>query len=211
MVRVNGALRLVILQFGFTNPDVIPPLVKRRQPELRHEREVRKAHQDGVLVIEPTESCSVLEFVHELEAAGYELVDAFHQARPARPDSTGPRYYHAVRFTFARREHVSISEKFRQEREAFRLELLEIARTSLWRVRVWSNPFYVEGVPSGETVLSANMEVREPLFHPDGTPVAVWPAHLKDKRKRRPEDQKVPVGPKFLLHALGDTIFVMEA
>lgn len=211
MVKLSGALRLVILQFAFTNANAIPRGIQHREREAQGEREVRKTRMDGRMVIEPAENCSLLQFVHELEAAGYELVDAFYQEREARPDCTGPGRYHNVRFMFARKEHVSISEEFRAAREEHRNGLLEIARTSLWRVRAWSNPFYKDGLPSDETVLSVNMEAREPLFQPDGTPVTRWPAHLKDNRKRGPEDKKVPLQPTCYLHALGDTIFVMEA
>ena len=211
MVKLDGAMRLVLLQFTFSNSDAIPPTVKRRQPEVRAERDVRKGRSDGKLMIEHTERCSMLEFVNELEAAGYELVDAFHQARPARPDSTGPRYYHNVRFTFAHKDYVQITDEFRAMREGLRQELLEIVKTSLWRVRGLANPFYVDGQPNGQTVLSLNMEVREPLFRPDGTRVFEWPRHLKKKENRRPEDQPIYLQAKYTLHALGDTVYVMEA
>lgn len=98
MVALNGTVRLVALQFSFSNPDAIPASVKRLNRETQEERVERKGHSSGVMVIEPTEKCSLAEFLGELETAGYEMVDAFYKERIDAKDSRRKRTYHMARF-----------------------------------------------------------------------------------------------------------------
>lgn len=116
-VILNESVPMVSLQFSFTNPEVIPVLVRHRSNETTEDRVVRTSHASGRLVIEPTEKCSVATVSVGIESAGYELVDAFHQERIDPKDPTGRRRYHTVRFQFARHEVAKVSEEFKTIRD----------------------------------------------------------------------------------------------
>lgn len=209
MVALNGTVRLVILQFSFSNPDVIPATVKRQHRETPEERAVRKSHPSGVMVIEPTKKCSLVEFLGELEAAGYEMVDAFYKERIDAKDPRGKRTYHTVRFLFARREFVELSDEFKKVRDVIRAELQSICESAIWRVRSFSNPFYKNGeeVP-GQRAVSINLEARQPLFRPDGQPVTVW---QKDENGKRVGDAPIPLKADYCLRIAGDAVQLVAA
>lgn len=209
MVALNGTVRLVALQFSFSNPDAMPSAVKRLDRETQEERVVRKSHSSGVMVIEPTEKCSLAEFLEELEAAGYEMVDGFYKERIDAKDPRGKRTYHMVRFLFARHEFVELSDEFKKVRDVIRAELRSICESAMWRVRSFSNPFYKNGeeIPDQRAV-SINLEVRQPLFRPDGQPVTVW---QKDENGKRVGDAPLPLKADHCLRIVGDTVSLMTA
>jgi len=193
-------VRMIVVQFSFSNPEVIPSGIKRRKRETAFEHVARKLQKTGERIIEPTVNCSV-EFLGELEAMGYELVDAFYQARPDHDDLKGT--YHTVRFLFARHEFATPSAEFRMVRDAIRAELREMLRTAFWRVRAFLNPFYQNGEEiAGQRSLSINLEVRVSRFLPDGSPVV---ARLKDESGKKVGTPQ-PLVPDFRLAVVGDTI-----
>lgn len=209
MVALNGTVRLVALQFSFSNPDVIPATVKRQDRETPEERVGRKSHSSGVMVIEPTEKCSIEEFLEELEAAGYEMVDGFYKERIDANDPRGKRSYHMVRFLFARREFVELSDEFKKVRDTIHAELWSICEAAMWRVRSFSNPFYKNGeeIPDQRTV-SINLEARQPLFRPDGQTVTVW---QKDENGKRVGDAPLPLKADYCLRIVGDAVQLVTA
>ena len=183
---------MVMVQASFTNPDVIPNGVKAREPEKKEESAERRTRATGTMVIEPTDKCGFMDFVLDLESAGYQLVDAFYQQRVDPKDPRRQRTYHAVRFIFVRNECATPSEEFKQVRAKLRSELLEvILGMSLWRVRVFKNRFYVNNNEvAGQYAVSVNLEARTPLFNGDGTSVLAW---RKDSEGRRVGDKPVPL------------------
>ena len=198
---LNRSVRLVMLQFSFSNPGAIPNGVKSRQPETIEERTARKSHASGVQFIEPVENCSLVEFLEsDLDGAGYELVDAFYKPRS---DQNG-RTYHAVRFLFARKEHVVSCEKFKKVRDSLCDELRAMVEFAAWRVRGFLNSVYMNGeeIPD-QCAISLNLEARKPLFRPDGQPVTVW---QKDGEGNRLGDAPVPIRPDFVFRIKGDTV-----
>ncbi len=207
MVALNGSVRMVALQFSFSNPDAIPVSVKRQNRETPEERVVRKSHSSGVMVIEPTEKCSLEEFLVKLEAAGYEMVDAFYKERIDPKDPRGKRTYHMVRFLFARREFVELSDEFKKVRDGILVDLMTICQEALWRVRSFSNPFYKNGeeIPDQRAV-SVNLEARQPLFRPDGQPVTVW---QKDENGKRVGEAPLPIKADYCLRIVGDAVSLM--
>ena len=209
MVALNGTVRLVALQFSFSNPDAIPATVKRQNRETPEERVERKSHSSGVMVIEPTEKCSLVEFLGELEVAGYEMVDGFYKERIDVKDPRNKRTYHMVRFLFARREFAELSDEFKKVRDTIRTELRSICESAMWRVRSFSNPFYKNGeeIPDQRAV-NINLEVRQPLFHPDGQPVTVW---RKDENGKRVGDTPLPLKADHCLRIVGDAVNLVTA
>jgi hypothetical protein len=193
-------VRMITIQFSFTNPDAIPTTVKQLERETVLEHVARKLQATGERVIEPTENCS-LEFLGELGAVGFELVDALYQKRVDGGDPN--RTYHMVRFLFSRNEFASVSEPFALVRDNVRVELRKMLSAAFWRVRAFLNPFYQNGEEiAGQRALSINLEVRVPLYQPDGQPVTARPKDASGKRVGTPQ----PLTPDFRLAVVGDTI-----
>ncbi len=181
MENQNPVGRLVALQFSFSNPDAVPPSVRSRKPETKEERSERKSHSNGILMIAPTERSSLLKFLGELEAAGYVLVDAFSKTRISDPHAA-KKTYHMARFLFAPRAFDKSSDEFKGARDGIRADLSHLCENALWRIRTFSNPFFENGEATpGERMLSVNLEVRVPLFRPDGSPVTQWAKDARGK------------------------------
>src|SRR4051812_33826878 len=110
-VQLGPSVRLVSLQFSFSNPDVVPDCIKRLPRETPTEATARKTVPiPGQAIIQPTEDISLVEIPKLLEEARYELVDAFY--KPRIDPNNSRKTYHMVRFVFAHREHVSLSPEF---------------------------------------------------------------------------------------------------
>ena len=204
-MKLTSDVRMVLMQFSFSNPNAVPDVIRRVEPENWTGGVQRRMRSTGVMVMEPTPSCSMLEFPAELEDQGYELVDALVQKRPDQKDRTGKAVYHAVRFTFVRREFASeLSEAFQNVRGIIREELLEMCCDALWRVRAFDNPFFRddEEVP-GQRVLVVNLEARTPLFRANGEFVTVW---QKDAAGNRVGDEPLPLEPTHHLRIVDGTV-----
>src|SRR3990172_1648203 len=52
-------VRMIVVQFSFSNPEVIPSGIKRRKRETAFEHVARKLQKTGERIIEPTVNCSV--------------------------------------------------------------------------------------------------------------------------------------------------------
>lgn len=209
MVALNGSVRLVSLQFSFSNPDVIPATVKRQEREILEERVARKSNSTGLLVIEPTEKCSLVEFFQELEEVGYEMVDGVYKERIDAKDPRKRRTYHMVRFVFARRDFVELSEEFKEVRDVIRAELQNICESAMWRVRMFSNPFYKNGEEvSGQRAMSINLEARQPRFYPNGQPVTVW---QKNENGKRVGDAPLSLSADFSLRIVDGAVQLVTA
>ena len=207
-MRLNENIPMVSLQFSFSNPEAIPVLVRHRSNETMQERQVRKNHTSGQLVIGPTENCSIATMFTGIKSAGYELVDAFHQERIDPKDPTGRRRYHTVRFQFARSETAQISDEFKAIRDQIHYELQDICGNAHWRVRAFLNPFYRNGEEvQGKNAVSINFEARNPLFHPNGEPVLVW---RKDERGNRLGNCPVPQRFNLVLSVVDNELKLLD-
>ena len=170
---LDDSYRLILMQFSFSNPKVVPKGIKNLGRETLEDWLKRKKYSGGTMIIGPTENCFIdLEKIDEVD---YKMVDAFYQERINNKPYNNIYYYHMLRFTFARHEVVDISEEFKRVRDNMRAALMEMCRVAMWRVRIFSNPFYQNGkeVP-GQRVLSINLDARKPLFQKNGKPIMVW-------------------------------------
>lgn len=182
-------------------------MVKRLDKETHEERDLRKSRSSGTQIVSPIENCTLVEFLGELDSAGYRLVDAFYKERIDAKDTRCKRKYHMVRFLFAHPDFVKISDEFKKVDGSIHDELLKICLSALWRVRAFSNPFYENGEEvANQGVISINLEARNPLNHPDGQPVMVW---QKDERGNRMGDAPLPLVPQYSLH-LGENSVVIS-
>lgn len=190
MVILDRNVRRVMLQFCFSNPQVIP-LSMRRKTQSEPPLFDRKTRPDGTLVIVPTEKCSLAIFVRELEMSGYEMVDAFYRRRIDSRDSGGKKKDHMVRFIFVRHEFSELSDEFISRRKTVQAELQNICSAALWRVKLFKNKFYKDDKEvNGQHALSINLDARQPLFCPDGQPVKIW---KKDDSGKRVGEAPLPL------------------
>ena len=197
-------VRMVAIQFSFSNREVVPAVIRQRNRETPFENVARHLRTAGERVIEPTENVYLKEFLTELEAAGFELVDAFYQCRPKGENLD--RTYYMARFLFARRELAVPSAEFALVRDSIRTELQEMLHTAFWRVRAFLNPFYQNGKEVAERSLSINLEYRVPLFLPDGQ---LKTARRKENGKKVGDPQ--PLRPDFRLAVVGDTVQLLSS
>lgn len=194
--------RWIALQFSFSNSNVIPVGIRNLKRETGDERQDRKNHCTGMQVLQPTLNCDLANLPADLESVGYELVGAHCQERIDAKGRIGK--YWMVRFIFVQRQFVVPFDEFRKVRTIVRSGLQEMCTVAMWRVRIFSNPFFQNGkeIP-GQRAVSINMEVRKPLYHPDGKPVTVW---QKDQWGDRIGEAPLPIQPDFRLRLLGGKI-----
>lgn len=208
MVMLDRSVRRVMLQFSFSNPEVIPISMRRKtqsEPLLFD----RKTRPNGTLVIIPTEKCSLADFIRELEMSGYEMVDAFYRKRIDSRDSGGKKKYHMVRFIFVRHEFSELSDEFINRRNVVQAELRSICSASLWRVKLFKNKFYKDDREvNGQYALSINMDARQPLLCHNGQPVTVW---QKDNSGNRIGKTPLPLKAKYYLRVDGKIITLQAA
>ena len=178
VIPLDWTTRLVFFQFSFSNPKLVPASVRRLEQETREqskERAARKTNKDNGVreIIPPTTNVTLFTTFDfdDMGAQGYELVDAFYQPR-VRSDGT---VYHAVRYTFCRQSFVNdLNGEFLQARPWILAELQELC-LALWRVRASLCPFFENDTPiHGQSVVSVNMELRVPMFGPDGRQLTGW-------------------------------------
>jgi len=201
VVFLEKDVRMIMLQFSFSNPNVIPSCVRRLNQETQDELLDRKSRSNGILVIKPTERCFLAGFIKDLNMSEYEIVDSFYKKRIDAKDSNGKNKYHTVRFLFARREFAEVSNDFKKVRPIISTELRKICETAMWRVRLFFNQFYKDGKDiNGQYALSINLEARQPFYCPDGQPVTVW---QKDEKGKRVGKSPLPLKAEYELRIKG--------
>lgn len=206
LVNVQPGVRLILLQFSFSNPEVVPHSVCQLGRELGAERRMRENLPAGKLVIEPHEDVGLAGFVMQLRTNGYELVDAFHQLRD---DQRNPRRtYQMVRYVFMRREHVCSTASFVQVRATLLNGLLDLLVQALWRCRVYLNPLFVDGCRVvGESAVSINLDARKSLFS-CGQRIAVW---RRDENGEKMGEAPMPIQLAYELRFRDNAIEIVPA
>lgn len=190
---LNGNVPLVVIQLSFSNKELVPWCVKEMNKEGDREAHQRAIKQNGQLIVQPVEECSVSGLIDDLEYSHYQLVDASWQERVNNRKEFADAFY-VVKFVFARDNSSKLGYLSQDIRSALRSLLIE----SAWRVRAFANPFMREGqAVSGLSAWSINLELRKQLFDDMGNQLMVWP---KDERGRSMKGwegvEKVPLLPK---------------
>ncbi len=194
-------VRVVGLQFRFTNEMLIPGLIRGLPAETVGAEKKQTGAPTGREFIASTQNVGVEDSLEELEALGFVLVDAFYQKRAAF--GQGKAAY-ITRFVFARKEFARPKPEFLEICEEVRFILEEMLFVSMWATQAYVNPLYVEGeVVEGESSVMVNMTARNPLFQPDGQPIMVWASGAKK--------EKVPVSATTELHFLPGSISLLPA
>lgn len=189
-----GQVRMIQLQFSFSNGKHVPTSVSERKQETQEESAERKARGNGVVFLEPTQMCALDKVLDDLVEQHYILVDAFTQTR-FNPKAPKVPYY-MVRFVFIHRDFYVADGKngdFIMKRDEIIRDFALLCKSALWRVRGFNNPFFQNDteVP-GNRFISVNLEGRTPLFQPDGKPILVWD---KDGQGNRLGNEPKPLKP----------------
>ncbi len=199
---IGQSVRIVGLQFRFTNETLIPSFIRALPPQ----QGSRGAPPAGQEFITPTQNVGVADVLRELEGIGYVLVDAFYQSRPA---SGGGKPAYIVRFVFARTEFAEPKPAFVKIRDQARLALGAMLEDSMWATQAYINSLFVDNeLIDGEFAVMINMTARNPLVQPDGQPIMVWP---KGAPRDHLAQQKVPMAAETQLHFLRDSIELLPA
>lgn len=198
------------MQFSFASQKAIPQSMRimgwetPEESDLRAKRNVGKTA--GTQVIEPTQGCSITDFVFDLEESQWQMVDATVQERINRNHNRKETYF-AIRFTFAPAP-APVNEEIADMANACIAGLNELCDQALWRVRVFSNPFYQNGqIVPGLGHACVNMEGRKPLYLLNGDPVV---ARLKNE-DGEPIGDPVPITPEYYLQIVDETICLVPA
>jgi len=205
MVILDKNTRLIALQFKFSKLAEIPKAARRPKRETLQEcRERVNRSNNGVMVIEPTKNCSLAEFLKEIEALGYEMVDELCMERIDNRNPYCKKTYYVARLLFAHHKFAEPSEEFIRARDDIRAAFLEICRAAMWQAQAFFNPFYRDSEEiTDQRALSINLNARQPLFLPNGKPVMVWP---KDENGKRRGTVPLPLIADKSLHIMGDFI-----
>lgn len=200
LLPLKRSIRLVVLQFNFSNQNVIPSSLGNARDETLEERQARSGLVTGVLITELAKKVSLEGFADKLAVAGYELVSAFCQRRRSQLD----KMYYTVRFVFARKEYAKTSDEFKQRRETVFSQLVDFCKTAMWQMEIFLNPFYEKGqeVP-GQKSISINLTMREPLFHSDGRSITFW---RKTRKGELRDDRSHQLKPRRYLYIKGNVI-----
>jgi len=207
VINTNGvAVPNVIIQFSFSNQAIVPDEtsvihLEQEIPYVSHARHNLGTDRRGVQIIAPTGQgdTSIADFVKELQEAGYILVNAQSQKRYDYEKSHEVRdyWFYTVRYHFVYSNSAYVFPQWEKLQASAQASLGHIADTSLWRIRVYSNPVFTntgEENPK-QRQLSINAEVRQPLLN-QGKPIMVYPRDTDGKKTGAPA---VPLQPRYKL------------
>jgi len=202
---LEGTVKLLMLQFVFSNMGALPAGFFEKKRETLDELTARRSGVKGVQFIEPIQDVSLLQFLLDLAKAGYVLVDAFFQMRA----SVRGQQYPSVRFIFAAEESVRPDGEFANHKQNAENALLQMCKEAMWRVRAFLNPFFEGGLPvDGQHAISINLEARSPLLDGEGNPLMRWE---KDENGEKVGNKPFPLEPKLFLCIEDGNIIVAPA
>lgn len=209
-VQMSGLPRIVTLKFSYSNEAKAPKSVPWKPMETRVDEQKRKARSTGSVIIAPVENVTIWGFLLEI-LGQYTLVDAYNQERQKHQANKmpGATFFTSV-FTFACNEDVKPSSAFFQNiKEKATDDLYLMCSGALWRVRAFDNPLYKDDVEvEGQRALNVNLEVRTPLWGPDGNKILVWQRdETGEKLLNLP---KIPIKPNGALRMKRDGSVVVE-
>lgn len=192
---LDGEVRLVLMQFVFSSLKLVPSCLKQKPAKMPKKILAVKGEQ----FLDATEDVSISVFLCDLKKVGYGLVDAYYQIREDGKAT--------VCFMFADKEHITLSEEFKETHGSAERALLQILEQSMWRARAFLNPFFKEGIAVKDVyAISVNLDGRQPLIGDDGQPVLRW---QKDENGEKIGDCPIPLEPKRFLRIINNDIRVL--
>lgn len=199
---LEGTLRIISLRFKVNNLNLVPQGIREKvlRSETPAEFAARKEFKaEGEECILPTKDVSCAQFINNLAASGYIMIDAFFQV-------LNPKYI-IVRFDFVILEHFLPSDGFSQGAKVkAEIGLRNMAEQNMWRIQAYLNSFFFEGYEIKDQYgLAINLGGRKPLFDKNHMPVLVWE---KDEQGERVGEAPVELRPKLFLQIQGDEIAI---
>lgn len=195
-VKLEPSVRLVVVQFDYSNPEITPGGLKKFA--VKETPRGNGSTVSGVEVLARTEKVAVTSnFFSHLETKGYQLVEAGYKeaVKNGHP-------YHSLRVIFAQNCYAAPSEEVKKDRGEILMEVSEFCGHAMWTVKGYRNPFLENGAAvSNQSVLSLVCFGREPLFENDGTVRRVWSRDAQGNQLRNVP--KVPILPNYELRLNG--------
>lgn len=165
-MTLDDSVRLIVLQFNFSNPNVIPRSIKISDQE-QSQKEAAQKPATGKLLFETPEKISLERAITGLLETGYEMTDAFCKVKT---NGRGKPNSYSAFFIFAKRENARITEKFWETRKQHYLELFRLCREALWQIKVFYNPLFENGKETaGQRAVNILAQNRQPLFQSNGS------------------------------------------
>ena len=206
---LDEEIPMVIIQGSFSNKNAVPQSLRMVEAETVAQSELRLSREGTGQMIELRQNCSTVELLNDIKNAGYQLADALCQIRVNPKDWTKKSRYYMVRYTFVKTEKAEPATEFLKTRDAVENDLEKLLTESLWRIRVFLNPFFKNGQwVDGLHAVSVNLEARKPLFLPDGKPVVQW---KKDEQNNRIGEAPEPIKAEQVFHIDQNSIGFVEA
>lgn len=200
---MNGAVRLVTIQFSFSNLKLIPTCLRQVGEKPPSKFVAQKSKIPGEQILEPVEKVGCLSFLLDLALVGYVLVDALVEIR-----QKGRQQYATVKFIFSNAEHAVCSEEFLALRASAEQELRQLLKQAMWRVRAFLNHLFKDGeIVDEQYAISINLEARTPLIGGDGSPLFQW---QRDENGERIGDGPIEIKPKKFLRIKNNDICVID-
>lgn len=189
---LDGTVRLVILQFSFSNIRLIPSWLLEKRVETR-KLDIPREKIKGTQLFQCDKDLYVLPVISGLAEAGFVMVDAFFKWRS---DGHG-RQYSMVSFVLGLKKTAHLEDEFAEYRERSNKALALMCEQAMWRrVRGFRNSFFLRGeVVDGLYVVSIDLARRIPLLDRDGKRLVHWT--IEDTGKI--DDEPVPIEPKSFL------------
>ena len=208
---LDESVRMLLMQFSFSNPEIVPACLLKRTAETVPEYIDRKtAPITGQQFIIKTWRTDIFQLsAYGLGLAKYVLVGGFSQECPHKDSRQGT--YFSVRFLFAREEFARESSEFEKVRDDVCFALDQICIEAYWRVRAYRNPFFEDRkLVEGAYAMSVNFEVREPRFGSNSDPIKVWPKDSVTGEKDK-TGFKIPLPPENYLLVRDNAIVIESA
>lgn len=173
-IGINDYVEMLLLQFDFTNSELVPLTVKDERREQESESQARKqrsTQKPGLQLIDPTvdnsHDTNINSLPEDLVKLDMTLVDAFFQKRV---DAKKPNaYYHTVRFTFVPGSKAVFKDRFKEFMPIVYSELTGLTQLAFWRVRAYQNSYYLnDREVRGSCVVSINLGPPTPIFSSNG-------------------------------------------
>jgi hypothetical protein len=197
MTRLDEAVKMLVIQFNFTNRKLVPFLAQDLGQEKDEQRQRRQNLPPGDLAWQ-SENCSLEQTLADLEAARLELTNIIKQYRPSEKNDS--QDYYVVRFIF---ERTGKGDKYREMRRASFNSLA----ASIWQCKCYVNPYYLEGKPmNGYKVVNLSLSHRRPLYDSAGKPIKVWAR----EGRRKVGETKIPIMAESRLRLVGGSLALVK-
>lgn len=198
---LNGAVKLVMLQFIFGSTKALPPGLFQKGRETIEKLTARRSEERGEQFLDPTPDVGIALFPGDLTIVEYKLVDAFYQMRT----NARGQEYPVARFTSALEVREEAGEFAKHREEA--AKALEMCGKDMWSVVGFLNSFFQDGKKvEGQHTISINFAARNPMVDRNGKPILRW---QKDEKGERIGDAPIPLVPKLFLRIEDDDIRVV--